>query len=154
MDENARAVAKEDRWGITPGVAVGYFSRAALIHVHDTEDEGRFKLIIERAEDKATLWTELTMFGADKLETRIKDATCAYLNAKLHNAFARCEDMATREVPAGIVESRGMFANAVNLQPRVTSDSQFVFLDVPMAEQFKKFADAYGCEVVPFSYAH
>jgi hypothetical protein len=134
---------------------VGYFGRAAIIHTVDTEEHGKFKLFVERSSDTAVLWTELTIFGADKLETRGLEAVAALLNCKLYNAFGRLEDMAQgREPVDGIEKSRGMFANAVNMQTRVTADSPFAFIDKHMAEQFKKFADAYGCEIVPLSYAH
>lgn len=133
---------------------VGYFGRVAIIHTVDTKEHAKFKLFVERSSDAAVLWTELTIFGANTLEARGPEAVGALLNSKLYNAFGRLEDMAQGRIPVdGIEASRGMFANAVNMQVRIAADSSFAFIDRFMATEFKKFADAYGCEIVPFSYA-
>ena len=125
----------------------GHFSRAALVHSADKPDQGAWVILVERASDKATLWTIVTVFGADNLETREEEPVRNYLSCKLHNAFGKCEDMVTRSIPVNIEASRGMFETAICMQPRVEGVSKFSFLERLMLEEFRKYAAEYGCEV-------
>jgi hypothetical protein len=125
---------------------IGYFSRGRIAHTAVDKDAGYWKGLIERAEDKATFWSGVTIFAADRLETRDRESSVAVVECKLFNMFQRFEVLVVDEAPEEITESRGMFPYAVNLNPAITK-SEFLFLEPIVQETFARFAEAYGFEV-------